>query len=145
MWSASSTSAAFCFERAGARYRIDPPLLEAIATVESNLRPDALHRNTDGTWDIGLMQINSIHLPGLARRGIDRESLLGKPCLSVMVGAEILAALIARHGYGWTAVGAYNAGSAPRRAKARRRYIQRVWSHYGPLRQGFERAARADL
>jgi soluble lytic murein transglycosylase-like protein len=126
----SRIAAAFCFASAGDAYRIDPLLLQAIATVESGLRPDAVHHNTNGTRDIGLMQINSVHLPHLRSRGIDQQQLLQDPCLSVMVGAEILARFISRHGYGWQAVGAYNAGSASGRALARQRYIARVWSRY---------------
>ncbi|MCP1118268.1 transglycosylase SLT domain-containing protein [Robbsia andropogonis] len=126
-------AAAFCFETAGQVHRIDPLLLEAIATVESNLQPNAMHHNANGTRDIGLMQINSMHLPHLKARGIDERRLMAQPCLSVMVAAEILAALIARHGYGWYAVGAYNAGSATARASARRRYIDKVWACYAHL------------
>lgn len=124
---------AFCFETAGETYRIDPLLLQAIAIVESGLRSDAVHHNANGTHDIGLMQINSVHLPRLIPRGIDQQRLLRDPCLSVMVGAEILARFISRHGYGWEAVGAYNAGSASSRAAARQRYVARVWLRYARL------------
>ncbi len=49
----------FCFDDAGKKYGINPALLEGIARVESNLNPKAMNRNTNGTTDIGLMQINS--------------------------------------------------------------------------------------
>jgi soluble lytic murein transglycosylase-like protein len=49
----------FCFEDAGNKYGINPILLESIARVESNLNPKAINKNTNGTSDIGLMQINS--------------------------------------------------------------------------------------
>ena len=58
----------------------------------------AINRNRDGSHDIGLMQINSMHLPDLARQGITRQRLLDEPCLSIDVGASILSGFIRRHG-----------------------------------------------
>ncbi|TAL53583.1 transglycosylase SLT domain-containing protein [Pandoraea sp.] len=123
-----------CWREAGARYHIDPALLYAMAHVESGLDPKARNKNRDGTRDIGLMQINSRHLPRLAKFGITEKKLLDEPCTSVMVGAWILADFIRREGYNWRAVGAYNAGTAPNREFLRQRYAQKVWARYGPLR-----------
>ena len=111
-----ATSAhAECWFDAGQRHNIDPLLLYSIAKVESSLNPSAINRNRNGTYDIGLMQINSTHLPRLSKAGITREKLLNDSCTSVMAGAQILSGFISRHGYTWEAVGAYNAGSAPHR------------------------------
>jgi soluble lytic murein transglycosylase-like protein len=104
-------AAASCWEKAGARYGVDPHLLAAIAKVESNFNPDAVnasHERRTGSVDLGLMQINSQWLPVLARHGITREHLF-EPCTSVTVGAWILADLFARYGVTWEAIGAYNA------------------------------------
>ncbi|MCZ8438960.1 transglycosylase SLT domain-containing protein [Achromobacter xylosoxidans] len=124
-----------CFEAAGARYRIDPLLLYAIAQVESRMQPAAVNHNRDGSVDYGVMQINSVHLPRLKQRGIDARRLLDEPCTAVHVGASILADMISRLGYSWDAVGAYNAGAAQGRAAARGRYAAKVWERYQPLRQ----------
>ncbi|BCX66976.1 transglycosylase SLT domain-containing protein [Pseudomonas izuensis] len=121
---------AWCWNRAGEHHAIEPELLQAIADVESGLRPDAINRNKDGTRDIGLMQINSSHLPRLSAQGITEQRLLAEPCLSVEVGASVLAGFIARYGYNWTAVGAYNAGNSPHRQAARLRYARKVWQRY---------------
>ncbi|MCK3838840.1 invasion protein IagB [Pseudomonas sp. NCIMB 10586] len=122
-----------CWLEVGARYTIEPELLYAIALVESQLKPDAIHHNRDGSTDVGLMQINSQHLPRLQARGITRQRLLDEPCLAIDVGASILAGFIARHGYNWTAVGAYNAGSSPDRQVLRMRYAQKVYRRYHAL------------
>ena len=124
---------AFCWGRAGQVHGIEPELLQAIADVESQQRPDAMNKNADGSRDIGLMQINSWHLPRLHAQGITEQRLLDEPCLSVEVGASVLAGFISRYGYNWTAVGAYNAGNAPDRQKARLRYAQKVWTRYQVL------------
>ena len=80
-----ATSAhAECWFDAGQRHNIDPLLLYSIAKVESSLNPSAINRNRNGTYDIGLMQINSTHLPRLSKAGITREKLLNDSCTSVM-------------------------------------------------------------
>ncbi len=88
------------------------------------------------------MQINSRHLPALARFGITEQHLITQPCTSVMVGAWILAGFIRDKGYGWQAVGAYNAGAAPDREARRTRYALAVWRYYGVLLQQRQQLAR---
>lgn len=89
--------------------------------------------NSDGSRDIGLMQINSMHLPRLLKQGITQERLLSEPCLSIEVGASILAEFIQRFGYNWTAIGSYNAGAAPEREALRLRYARKIWARYEVL------------
>lgn len=127
---------AYCWVETASRYDIEPELLQAIAAVESGYRMDAINAaNGNGTRDIGLMQINSIHLPRLLKQGITEERLLSEPCLSVQVGASILAEFIRRFGYNWTAVGSYNVGvgSGPQLETLRMRYAEKIWSHYETL------------
>ncbi|PRA26554.1 transglycosylase SLT domain-containing protein [Pseudomonas poae] len=132
----ASRAQAYCWAEVGSRYDIEPELLQAIAAVESGYRADAMNRaNRNGTWDIGLMQINSLHLPRLLKLGITEERLLAEPCLSVEVGASILSEFIQRFGYNWTAVGSYNvgAGSGPQRDALRMQYAQKIWRRYEEL------------
>ncbi|KWA81527.1 invasion protein IagB [Burkholderia ubonensis] len=122
-----------CWERAGSMFGITPKLLYAIAEQESSLNPRAVGRNRDGSEDLGLMQINSRHLPRLRQLGINESQLLKDPCLSVIVGASILSDMMKRYGYSWEAVGAYNAGTAPDRHEVRIRYAKQVWRRYQRL------------
>jgi soluble lytic murein transglycosylase-like protein len=122
-----------CWEKAEATYGVPASLLYAVASAESDLRPSAKnmsHLSRTGTYDIGLMQINSSHLPRLRSFGIS-ESDLYVPCTNVMVGAWILGSLVARHGLSWEAVGAYNAACSQLRGHActaaRSKYAWRVY------------------
>ncbi|NWB93372.1 lytic transglycosylase domain-containing protein [Pseudomonas agarici] len=137
----AGASGANCFQDAGERYHIDPLLLYAIAQVESGLDPRARNINRDGSRDIGLMQINSRHLERLAAFEIGERNLLDEPCTSVMAGAWILAQFVQQLGYGWQAVGAYNAGARSERDAHRARYARRVWSYYANLLQLRQRGA----
>jgi soluble lytic murein transglycosylase-like protein len=104
-----------CWNEVGLRYGINPYLLYAIAKTESRLDPHAVNRNNgNGSYDVGLMQINSAWLPRLRAMGI-REEQLFDACVNLEVGAWILAQNMQRLGSSWTAVGAYNATSADRR------------------------------
>ena len=100
-----------CWSDAERLYGVSSHLLYAVARVESGLQPGAMnltHRARTGTYDIGLMQINSSHLPKLASLGISERDLL-EPCTNIKVGAWLLADSFARRGVSWDAVGAYNA------------------------------------
>lgn len=120
-----------CWEEAGIRYRIDPWLLYSIAKKESGLDPSQIHVNRDGSYDIGLMQINSTHLPKLSRFGIT-EKMLTDPCTNINVGAWVLSWNIHQHGNTTFALGAYNAGAtrSERQESRRRRYADAVLTIY---------------
>jgi len=96
-----------CIPAAAQHHRIDPRLLRAVLKVESDLRPWAFGRNTNGTVDLGMAQINSIHLPELARHGIQSQHLFD-PCVASYVAAWLLRKNIDRHGLTWHGVAAYH-------------------------------------
>ena len=135
-------AASACWAAAADRYGIPVELLQAVAQVESGLRPAAINRShlqRTGSYDIGLMQVNSGHLRTLARYGIT-EAQLREPCTNVMVGAWLLAGQFARYGWSWEALGSYNAACTELKGAdcvaARSAYAWRVYRHLQKHRAG---------
>lgn len=123
----ASIAHADCLDEAAVFQHVSTQLVHAIAQHESGMRADAVNNNSNGTQDIGLMQINSSWLPKLARYGIRREDLFNA-CVNGYVGTWILAANIRQFGPTWKAVGAYNAVSTQKQliyANAIYRRLQR--------------------
>jgi soluble lytic murein transglycosylase-like protein len=112
-----SAPASACWEEAASYYKVSAHLLYAIAKTESGLNPKAINRsNKNGSYDIGLMQINSRWLPTLRKHGIKEEQLYDA-CTSIQVAAWILSDNMRRMGSTWEAVGAYNAAAPALRVK----------------------------
>lgn len=95
------------FEKYGKQYGIPPQILWGIAKVESNFNPYAVNKNKNNTYDIGLMQINTIHLKTLAKEGIEPRDLF-HPETSVAVGTYILSKCFEKHGQNWKGLTCYN-------------------------------------
>ena len=110
----------YCFDEAGAQHNVPPGLLWAIAKVESDFNPDLVRTNTNGSIDVGVMQINSCWKDSL---GADVWASLGDPCVNIKVGAGILADCLSRYGYSWEGIGCYNAISPDKRADYARKVI----------------------
>lgn len=104
---ALSPAHADCFDAAAQYQHVHPMILRAIAWQESHYRPNAVHRNDNGSIDYGLMQINSIHLSKLAHYGISNTTLM-QPCASVYIAAWHLRQKMNKYGNTWEAVGAYH-------------------------------------
>ena len=105
---------AFCFEEAGLRYNLPPQLIWSISKMESRLDATAVNYNTNGTYDYGLMQINTTHAEDLRLAGIPWESL-SDPCTNVMVGSWLLSKRINEYGYNWRAIGSYHSKTPSKR------------------------------
>lgn len=75
-------------------YSLPPRVLPSIQAVEGG-GPGVVHRNVDGSSDLGVMQINTLWLPTLARyTRLDavavRDRLLHQPCFNIAAAGLIL-------------------------------------------------------
>jgi hypothetical protein len=112
-------------------YGINPMVLRSIAKVESNTDPEAVNKNSNGTYDVGLMQINTIWRPLL---GGERWNYLGDACYNTKTGAWILAMCISKYGYNWKALGCYHS-QTPELSEI---YAKKVFSQLKQLERGQE-------
>lgn len=96
-----------CVAPAALRHGVNPQILRAILQVESAMRPHVVQRNTNGSVDVGMAQINSVHFPELAQWGITPKQLLD-PCVAAHVAAWHLKRGLVRHGNTWFGVAAYH-------------------------------------
>lgn len=59
-----------------AAFSHDPDVAQAVARAESGHNCQALNKNTDGSMDVGLFQINSIHIARIARHGWGLQDMM---------------------------------------------------------------------
>lgn len=69
-------------------------------------------RNKNGTYDLGVMQINTLWLPTLSKYGYTKQDLRFDGCRNVMVGTWILANSLAHGKTIWSGVGDYHSHTA---------------------------------
>ena len=114
-----------CIEEASRLYGINPIIVYAIIKTESGFNPKAINKNKNGSYDLGLMQINSSWLPTLSKYGYSTNHLFD-PCINIKVGTWILANCIHTYGYNWKAIDCYNKG---KKATGRSEYVWQVYRH----------------
>lgn len=114
---------------AAQHYNIHEEILSAVLGVEGG-RTGMKKRNSNGSYDMGPMQINSRWLPELRRRGIGEHEVTYDYCTNILVGAWILARELRGAGAPgintaeyWQAVGRYNS----RTPYFNSMYAVRVW------------------
>lgn len=106
-----------CVAHIAVTYDVSASLIEAVAMIESRgVNPGKVGPNKNGTYDLGIMQINTYwlnrnNLAAVLRYGIDEQQLLNNDCTNVAVGAWILKQnLLANDDNVRAALSAYNTG-----------------------------------
>lgn len=119
-----------CFLWASSHYNVPTSLLLSIAQVEGG-RVGTVSANTNGTQDLGPMQINTIWLDDIAKRTGQtplqvRHRLINDGCYNVGIGAWILKKNITSSGDPWLGA-AYYHSRTPALAK---RYLTKVYAKH---------------
>lgn len=117
---------AACLLTAANLYQVDYPLLHAIYAVEGGA-DGVVSQNTNGTEDIGRMQINSLWVGVIAKQagvaeGQAYQKLKDDACYNAKFAAWILKTEQVRTGDYWRGVGHYHS----RTPRLRDSYIKRV-------------------
>lgn len=112
-----------CVTPASEYHGVNPWVLKAILKVESGFNAKAVNRNANGTVDVGMAQINSIHFRKLQQWGVTPADLLDG-CVATYVAAWHLAGRIKEHGNTWFAIAAYHSASPCQN----RRYAGLIWN-----------------
>lgn len=97
-----------CIAQAAAHYRAHPDLIRAVLHQE-NGKAGKIRRNKNGSFDMGPMQINSVHLPELAKYGITQQMITNNECLNIHIGTYYLQKNIVTTPNSGTASGFWNA------------------------------------
>ncbi|MDC9654333.1 lytic transglycosylase domain-containing protein [Xanthomonas perforans] len=101
-----------CIAAAASRYAVPELLINAVIRTEGGTTGQTSKRNANGTVDLGLMQINEMHLRSAPHRlqslGITRDVLINNECVNIMVGTYILSVELSKPGEYWWNVGSYN-------------------------------------
>ena len=83
-----------CLASVASEYDIHPDILLAILFVEGGTVGENSRANANGSYDIGLFQINSIHLNKLKGYGITEDQLRNDGCVNARVAAWHLATVV---------------------------------------------------
>lgn len=99
-----------CIVQTAQRFDLPESVLRAILKVEGG-KAGELRFNTNGTYDIGPMQVNSIWLPKFSKY-VSAEQIFYDGCANLQVGAWILRYNINRaKGDVWQGIGSYHSST----------------------------------
>ncbi len=97
-----------CSLAAAQRFQVPANVVLAVASVE-NGRPGQWVPNTNGSFDLGAMQLNTAYIASLARFGIRPDHVLASGCYAYMLAAWRLHGHLAHdEGDPWRRVANYN-------------------------------------
>lgn len=122
-----------CLKRISARYQVHPLILSLVAKVEGGWA-GAKVENSNKTYDLGLMQINTIHLPELNKYGLSEAMVQNNDCINVGVAAWYIRKVTVNQvaegteGY-FRAIGRYHSKNEPHLT----RYTQKLMEAYTAL------------
>lgn len=112
-----------CINRAALAYHVPAKLVLSVLLTEGG-HVGTARLNTNGSYDYGPMQINTVWLPKVKQYNITREDLQYNACTNVWVGTWILSQRIADSPsnleYG---IGSYNSYSVPQNYRYRTKVV----------------------
>jgi len=116
-----------CSVKAGRIFNVHPYVLQAISKVEGG-KIGTFSKNSNGSYDMGIMQINTINLPRIKKEfpTISWKKIAYSPCVNIGVAAWILSEELKREPVYWKGVGNYHS----RTPKYRNIYLKKIHVAY---------------
>lgn len=118
-----------CVNFAARYHKVNPSVIRAIIAVE-NGKIGTMSKNSNGTYDMGIMQINTIHIRDLKNRyptlNLSWEKISKGACVNIFLGTDILSRRIKEASSYWVGVGNYHSKTL----KYRKRYLKKVYEAY---------------
>ena len=117
-----------CMALVASIYQLPPRVLPSIQAIEGG-RPGSIGTNSNGTEDLGVMQVNTLWLPALARyTGLSeadvRQRLIHHACFNIAAAGAILRTYLdAVDGDLMQAVGNYHSHTPARHVAYRRKVL----------------------
>lgn len=124
-----------CINHAAETFHVPASIIVSVMKIENGWNGAAI-KNKNGTYDLGVMQVNSSWLTKLNKYRITRQDLQSDPCINVHVATWILAKGLAK-GEGWEGVGNYHSATPIHNE----RYRRKVKNAYENIMQNLSRYA----
>ena len=121
-----------CSIAAAVKYQIPVNAMLAVAEQEGG-RPGLRMRNTNGSFDVGSMQMNTAYLRELKRFGIEERDVAGPGCYPYHLAAwRLRKHLVEDHGDLWTRIANYHSRTPLHNARYRASIMTRAtrWSEW---------------
>ena len=123
-----------CIVTASRKYGVHPLVILSIMNVE-NGKIGTLSRNSNGTFDLGPMQLNTINVPSLKNEfpGLTWRHVAFDLCTNIFVGTYFLGKKIEEADNYWEGVGNYHSKTPSLRKKYLAKVIptyKRIVAHY---------------
>ena len=118
-----------CMALVASLYHLPPRVLPAIQSVEGG-RPGLVSVNTDGSEDLGVMQVNTRWIGPLSvysglDRGVVRDRLVAEPCFNIAAAGLILQTYwVQARGNLMRAIGDYHSHTMPRNLSYRSQVVR---------------------
>ncbi len=116
-----------CINHAAQIFHVPATMIISVMKIENGWNGAAI-KNKNGTYDLGVMQVNSSWLNQLKKYGITQAALQNDPCVNVHTATWILAKGLAK-GEGWQGVGNYHSATPIHNL----RYRQKVKKAYDSM------------
>jgi soluble lytic murein transglycosylase-like protein len=108
-----------CINHAAEIFHIPATIIVAVMKIENGWNGAAI-KNKNGTYDLGVMQVNTSWLKQIEKTGITREQLQYDACVNVHTATWILAKGLAKS-EGWQGVGNYHSATPLHNKKYRQK------------------------